>query len=338
MSEQSRQQVVLSSRVRLARNFPDLPFDSAAHAENADECIRRTAGALAKSGEDKGFSLIRLHDLSDVERRVLCERHLISSDLLRAPDNAAVLLHEDAAVSIMINEEDHLRIQAICPGMDVEKAAAACFRADDALSRQTAFAFDGQLGYLTASPTNTGTGMRASLLVHLPMVTRLKQMGSVGQIVAMVGLTIHGVYGEQNEALGHVYQISNQSSLGRSEDEIISAVTAAGCQLMDMELKLREKALSGSRATTEDCIWRAWGILSNARLIGLREFFKLWSDVRMGAAMGMLPVTLDAVDQLLDQAQDAHLQAYAEKPLDADALCQLRAERVRTMLAAGLIA
>lgn len=332
MTEMTEQKVVLSSRVRLARNYQDLPFDSADHEEDADMCVTRTAAALAKSGEDKGFSLIRLHDLSDVERRVLCERHRISRDLLRVPDTAAVLLREDDALSVMMNEEDHLRIQAICPGMDLQGAAGKCFRVDDALSRQVAFAFDEQLGYLTACPTNTGTGMRASLLVHLPMVATLKQMGSVGQIVAKVGLTIRGVYGESNEALGNVYQISNQATLGRTEDEIISAVTAVGHQLMDMELTLREKAMNDGRAALEDCIYRAWGLLRHARLMSLHEFFKHWSYVRIGSAMGLLPISLDAVDAMLDQVQDAHLQAYAEKPLSKDALNEQRASRVRSLM------
>ena len=209
--------VVLSSRVRLARNYDDLPFDTADTPELADRCVDRTAVALAKAGEDAGFDLIRLRDLSEVQRQTLAESHLISRDLLRAPDTAAVLLCEKDASSVMMNEEDHLRIQAICPGMDLPAAAGRCFRIDDALSRQVSFAFDEQLGYLTSCPTNTGTGMRASLLLHLPMLTVYKQMGNVGQIVAKVGLTIRGVYGEGSEALGNIYQVSNQVTLGRTE-------------------------------------------------------------------------------------------------------------------------
>ena len=188
--------VVLSSRVRLARNYDDLPFDSADRVEDADLCVNRTAKALAKSGDDAGFDLLRLRDLSELQRRAMVEDHTISRDLLRVPDTAAVLVKADEAVSVMMNEEDHLRIQAICPGLDLLTAAARCFRVDDALSRECTFAFDEQLGYLTSFPTNTGTGMRASLLMHLPMLTLYKQMGNVTQIVAKVGLTIRGVYGE----------------------------------------------------------------------------------------------------------------------------------------------
>ena len=326
------EKVVLSSRVRLARNYEDLPFNTAASPKEADECVNRTARALAHSGEDRGYTLIRLADLSDVQRRALAESHLISRDLLRAPETAAVLLNEVETVSVMMNEEDHLRIQAVCPGLEIAEAARRCFRVDDALSRQTSFAFDEQLGYLTACPTNTGTGMRASLLMHLPMLTAYKQMGNVGQIVAKVGLTIRGVYGEGAEALGQIYQVSNQVTLGRTEEEIASAVTTVGHQLMDMELALREKALKDDRLDVEDKVFRAWGILRSARRMGMEECFQHWSQVRLGAALGLLNADMETLDALLEQAQDAHLRAFAEHPLDARGLEETRAARIRGML------
>ncbi len=181
-----KDEVILMSRVRLARNYEDLPFDTASQPDNADTCITRTATALAKTGADKGFDLVLLRDLSDTQRKALAESHTISRDLLRTPDTAAVLVNQGEALSVMMNEEDHLRIQCVLKGLNLNEAAQRCFRVDDALSRQVKFAFDEQLGYLTACPTNTGTGMRASLLLHLPMLTRCKQMGSVGQIVAKV--------------------------------------------------------------------------------------------------------------------------------------------------------
>ena len=325
-------QSVLSSRVRLARNYEDLPFDTAAKPEDAATCIRRTTNALALSGMDEGFQLVRLNDLTDIQRKALAESRLISKDLLRNPETAAALLRHEDMVSVMMNEEDHLRIQAVRPGIDLLSAASACFKVDDALSRQVAFAFDKQLGYLTACPTNTGTGMRASLLMHLPMLTICKQMGSVGQIVAKVGLTIRGVYGEGNEALGNLYQVSNQVTLGRTEQELISAVTAVGHQLTDMEAVLREKTFSASRITLEDTIFRAWGLMKNARLMPLKEFFKHWSGVRLGAELGLLPVPVETVDQLLEQCQDANLQAQAESALTGTALDAKRALVIRKAL------
>ena len=323
---------VLSSRVRLARNYEDLPFDTARKPEEAATCIARTANALALSSMDEGFQLIRLNALTEIQRKALADSRLISKDLLKEPETAAVLLRQEDALSIMINEEDHLRIQAVRPGLDLLSATSACFRVDDALSRQVAFAFDKQLGYLTACPTNTGTGMRASLLMHLPMLTICKQMGNVGQIVAKVGLTIRGVYGEGAEALGNLYQVSNQVTLGRTEQELISAVTAVGHQLTDMENVLREKTLATSRVTLEDTVFRAWGLMKYARVMPLNEFFKHWSGVRLGADLGLLPVKVATLDAMLEQAQDANLQSLAESPLTGLQLDAKRAECIRAML------
>lgn len=325
-------QIVLSSRVRLARNYEDLPFDVAGKPDSAAMCIARTTNALKLAGADSGFELLRLSQMSDVQRGTLEESHLISHDLTRNVQTAAVLLSQHEALSIMMNEEDHLRIQSIQQGMNLPGAMQRCFYVEDALSRQVRFAFDQQLGYLTACPTNTGTGMRASLLMHLPMLTLHKQMGDVGQIVAKVGLTIRGVYGEGAEALGNLYQVSNQVTLGRTEHELISAVTAVGHQLTDMELALRRQMLETSRLTLEDSIYRAWGVMKHARLMPLNEFYKHWSGVRLGATMGMLPVQLDVLDAMLDQAHDAHLRAYCEGMPEGGSMEAVRAERIRNML------
>lgn len=323
---------VLSSRVRLARNYEDLPFDTAERPEDAETCLNRTVNAMKLSGADDGFLLYRLSSMREAERGALAESHLISRDLLQHPDTAAVLLNAEEALSVMINEEDHLRIQAIVPGQDIQTAANRCFRIEDALSGQARFAFDSQLGYLTAYPTNTGTGMRASLLMHLPMLTQGKQMGNVGQIAAKVGLTIRGVYGEGSEALGNLYLVTNQVTLGRTEQEIGSTVNAVGMQLSGMEMSLREKSLQEKRIQTEDEIFRAWGLMRNARLMNRNEFFRIWSAVRLGASLGMLPVTLSVMDAMLDQAQDAHLRAYAEADLQSADLQEARASCVRRML------
>ena len=328
----SEHATILSSRVRLARNYEDLPFDVAEKPDDAAMCISRTTNAMKLSGADRDFEMLRLSDMTATQRLALSESHLISNDLMRHPDTAAVLLNTEESTSVMMNEEDHLRIQAIVPGDDLQTAADRCFRVEDALSRQVTFAFDHQLGYLTACPTNTGTGMRASLLMHLPMLTIGKQMGNVGQIVAKVGLTIRGVYGEGAEALGCLYQVSNQVTLGRTEQELISAVTAVGHQLTDMELSLREKSAAAHRLELEDPIWRAWGLMCNARMMELPEFFKHWSAVRLGAAIGLLDVKTDTLDQMLEQVQDGHLRDFAEAPLTGKELSVARASRIRGML------
>ncbi len=322
--------IVLSSRVRLARNYEDIPFDAAQRPEYADMCINRTVAAMKNAKLIDDFDFLRLRDMSETSRQAMAESRLISRDLLSTPENSAVLLRTDDSLSIMMNEDDHLRIQAIRPELNLLEAASACFQVDDALSRQVAFAFDEQLGYLTACPTNTGTGMRASVLIHLPMLTRGKQMGNVGQLVAKVGLTIRGVYGEGSEALGNIYQISNQVTLGRTEQELISAVTAVSGQLCDMEAALRDKALKEDRIAVEDIVFRAWGTLNHARLLPLPEFYQLWSNVRLGTALGLVKCPI--ADALLDQAQPAHLRVYADEPLDDRQVDECRANRIRELI------
>ena len=330
-----RNDIVLSSCVRLARNYEDLPFDLSRRPEFAAVCVSRTVNALRVDGKKHLYQLVRLRELSDVSCRGMAESRSISRDLLSNRETGAALLDVAHALTIMMNEDDHLRIQAIRPEMDLLSAASACFRVDDILSRQVSFAFDEQLGYLTACPTNTGTGMRASLMMHLPMLTRAKQMGNVGQLVSKVGLNIRGVYGEGSEALGHVYQVSNQVTLGRTEQELIATVTALGNQLCDMENALRDKALNEGRIPLEDMVFRAWGALTNARLLSLNEFYQHWSNVRLGAAMGLLTLPLSLVDKLLQNAQDAHLCIWAEEALEGAALEEARASRIRAMLANG---
>ena len=328
----NEQDVVLSSRVRLARNYEDLPFDLGEKPEAATMCVARTVQALSlEDGQPQG-DLVRLRELTPIEQQSLVESHHISRDLMDHAATAAVLLREPEMLSIMMNEEDHLRIQAVSDGLDLPGAAEKCFCAEDQLSRHVTFAFDEQLGYLTACHTNTGTGMRASLLMHLPMLTLCKQMGNVGQIVAKVGLTMRGVYGEGAEALGNLYQVSNQVTLGRTEQELISAVTAVGHQLTDMERALRDKALAGSRINLEDTVYRAWGTLTNARMMPMNEFYRLWSGLRLGVAMKQLDFPLERVDALLIECQDAHLCAWEEAALEGAALNEARARRCREML------
>ena len=327
-----RNDVVLSSRVRLARNYEDIPFDVSNRPEFAAVCVSRTVNALKAGGQDKGFDLFRLKDMSDASRKAMAESRLISRDLLNNVQSAAALIRAQDALTVMMGEDDHLRIQAIRPELDLLSAAAACFRVDDALSRQVNFAFDEQLGYLTACPTNTGTGMRASLLMHLPMLTKAKKMGDVGQLVAKVGLNIRGVYGEGSEALGNVYQISNQVTLGRTEQELIATVTALGNQLCDMENALREKARNEGRIPLEDMIFRSWGAMTNARLMPMNEFYQHWSNLRLGTAMGLLKLPMAMLDAMLDHAQEAHLCVWAEESLSGARLEEARASRIREML------
>ncbi len=300
--------IVISSRVRLARNYHDLPFSNADQPQNAALCVQRARQALDAAPER--YTLYLLRELPKADQSALVESHLISLDLLRHSDVGAALVREDGAVSVMVNEEDHLRIQAMLPGITLADAAELAFHTEERLQSVCDFSFDPQLGYLTACPTNTGTGMRASLMLHLPLLTRSKQFGSVTQSVAKLGLTIHGLYGEGSDALGDLYQVSNQVTLGRTEDEIIEAVVAVGWQLIDTETTLRARA-AHSGVTLADGVWRSYGALRYAKQMSAGEFMQHWSHLRLGAAMGLLPVTISAADTLLTAAQDAHAKRFA---------------------------
>lgn len=326
--------VVVSSRVRLARNYFDLPFCNSRRPENARLCIERAQQGLR--GDPQGYGLYLLHDMPEAERLRLVEKHLVSRDLLERADTGAALIRADRRVSVMVNEEDHLRIQAIGSGLDLESAAKEAFHAEEQLEAVCTFSFDPQLGYLTSCPTNTGTGMRASLMLHLPMLTRHKQMGNVNQSVAKLGLTTRGIYGEGSEALGDVYQVSNQVTLGRTEEEIIEAVTAVGRQLIGMELDLRAHTLKEQPLVLKDALMRSYGLLRYALRMDEKEFMLHWSNLRLGAAMELLPVSLPDADGLLTVAQSAHARRYAQENAPGMSAEAARCEIIRKTLEANV--
>lgn len=302
---------VVSGRVRLARNYYDLPFSNLDHPENAKACIDRACKAM-HSGTQDVYALHILNDMPKTDRMALMERHLISRDLLQNSAVGAALIRQDKHISIMINEEDHLRIQSLVTGLELGAAAKEAYAVEGLLEKVCGFSFDPQLGYLTSCPTNTGTGMRASLMLHLPMLTRFKQMGNVNQSVAKLGLTMRGIYGEGSEALGDLYQVSNQVTLGRTEDDIIEAVTAVGTQLIDMEAALRERCLTQQPVELKDAVWRSYGILRYAVTMNEKEFMKHWSNLRLGIILGIITVPLETADELLTTAQKAHARQYAK--------------------------
>lgn len=326
-------EIVVSSRVRLARNLEDLPFGSRITPEQSEQCVQRTLEALRDLNEI--YTFYPLRGMEENDHRALVERHLISPDLLKNEENAAVLIRQDEAVSVMMNEEDHLRIQGFAPGTDLNAAAQNVFAIEDALQRRLSFAFDPQLGYLTACPTNIGTGMRASMMLHLPMLTILKQMGKVSQLAAKIGLTIRGIYGEGSEAQGHLYQLSNQVTLGRTEKEIADMVGALAGQIADMEQALREKTQQRDPVAFEDQLWRAWGLCLNARKMGLKEFMVHWSNLRLGADMGLLPLSVAACDRLLTLAQPAHVRKAAGGEMEQNDIDAYRTEIIRRAINGG---
>lgn len=299
-------EIMVSSRVRLARNYEDLPFRPRMQKELQEECVRRTLGALRELPESYRFAALR--GLDENEKQVLVEKQLITPELTENREDGAALIRQDEKVSVLMNEEDHLRIMGFGAGGDLSSAAENVFAVDDALQRGLTFAFDGQLGYLTACPTKIGTGMRASVTLHLPMLTILKQMGQVNQLAARLGLNLRGVYGEGSEAWGHLYQLSNQVTLGRTEQEILDSVSALARQISEMESTFREKSWEKDSVTMADQMFRSLGIAGNARRMSLKEFMAHYSNLRLGAAMGKLPLTVAECDDLLLRCQPGHVR------------------------------
>jgi len=303
----TEKKVVVSGRVRLARNYADLPFATHGDTPQAQTCIDRAVNAMQDAPGGR-YTLRLLKETAPTDQLALVEQHLISKDLLHNRDSGAALIRDDEKISIMINEEDHLRIQALVDGLDLEKAAQEAFEAEAALERIQGFSFDPQLGYLTSCPTNTGTGLRASLMLHLPMLDRFKQMGNVNQNVAKLGLTLRGIYGEGSEALGSVYQVSNQVTLGRKEHDIVEAVTVVGRQLIAMENRLRQRCMQNHTTELKDTILRSYGTMLYAVSMDEKELMQHWSNLRLGAALEMIPHSIEQIDNLLTTAQDAHVR------------------------------
>ena len=322
--------VVISTRIRLARNLNHMTFPAFMSAEQKETVVARLFEALPE-GENQAFRHVRMNTLSATEALAMVERHLISPALARCNDGEALLLSEDESVSMMVNEEDHLRIQVVRAGFDLDSAYQEANCWDDYLDSRLHFAFDDRLGYLTQCPTNLGTGMRASVMLHLPA---LQERGIVQQLassVSKLGLTIRGLYGEGSKPEGAIYQLSNQVTLGITETEAIDNLKSIADQIIKEERAYRQQL--SELPAVQDRIFRSLGILQNARLLSGKEFMTLVSHVRMGIALGMIKhVEPDTVGTLLVEAQPATLMLTFGAELAPEERDSRRAELVRQRL------
>ena len=319
--------VIIGASVQLARNYPDLPFDLSAQDEASTLVIARTSAAL----EDAGYALRLLREMSEDNRQTLAESGLITRQLLAAEKTAAVLLPEKGPATVMLGGENHVTI--VSQGKSLAEASAACFAVDDRLSRRVRFAFDEELGYLASQPSRIGTGMRAALRLHLPMLVREKQLPEARKAAEEAGALLYGLYPASGKPAGDVLEISNAMAQGRTEAEITDLVEFAAKRLCDMEKELRMKAFKENPVRMKDRVCRALGIMKSAHLLGADEFWRLWSDVRLGAEMELLPVRTAQVDALLPEAFPAHLRNWAQDSLAGEKLDGCRAVRVRELLA-----
>ncbi len=328
--------VVISSRVRLARNLNDFPFPLKMTREYELKVLDRVRESVlnSKKSQKSKFTYIDVGQLDPLNRQVLLEKHLISPDMAESSRERGVLLSGDGTISIMINEEDHVRLQCIYPGMRINDAWKSCSEVDNILEEKVDFAFSRDYGYLTCCPTNAGTGIRASAMLHLPALTMTGYIKNLLEACRKLGVAVRGLYGENSEASGNMFQISNQVTLGQSEEEIVSSITRIVEQIVDQERTLRNDLLKQNSYRFEDKVYRSLGLVSNARILSTEEALKLLSDVRLGVDMGIIMnIKKETLDNLLVSIQPANLQKNSGKLLNPDERDIKRAEMVRKSLA-----
>ncbi|MGB4564679.1 MAG: protein arginine kinase [Dethiobacteria bacterium] len=325
---------VISSRVRIARNIKELPFPYLASDEQTSKVQELvTKAAAGQKGKFNDFRFLRMAELSDQEKQVLVEKHLISPFLAREAHNGALLLRQDEAVSIMINEEDHLRLQCILPGLQLEEAWREADYYDDLLEEKLDYAYDERFGYLTACPTNVGTGLRASVMMHLPGLIMSKQVNRFLSALSQVGLTVRGLYGEGTEIVGNIVQVSNQITLGHREEEIIASLYNVTRQIIEQEQSARQALLNGERERIADRSWRALGLLKYAQLMTTQEAIQLLSDLRLGYDLGLIKnVDRRLLNQLMVIIRPACLQHLAGRKLSSSERDLERPIQVRRLL------
>ncbi len=324
---------VLTSRIRLARNLRRQPFPGWAKRDQRAAALDLMRPAVEALPAMKGAFSHELGDLTSVQKQVLVERHLISREHAARGDGSAAVIERRQTFSLMLNEEDHLRMQAIRPGLQLTAAFNALSELDTELESSLEFAFDPTLGYLTTCPTNLGTGLRASAMLHLPGLVLSDQIGQVLQAVNKIGLAVRGLYGEGTESLGNLYQISNQSTLGESEETIIRRLERVISQVSNHEQNAREKLLEDDPEMVADKIGRAYGVLRHAHIIDSKEALNHLSLLRLGGTLGFFPAeTVMLCDSLLMDIQPAHLQLHSGRKLSPEERDSIRAEIVRSRL------
>ncbi len=327
--------VVISSRVRLARNLENYPFSGKITEEQAVGLVNQVKGITSDLTEkdNRRFYSCNISTLSEIDKTAMVERHIVSPLLAEKEQTTGLILAEDETVSIMINEEDHVRIQAIVGGMNLEQAYQEADLVDDIAYEKLHFAYDEKFGYLTACPTNAGTGMRASCMVFLPALSSARMIQKLMEEVGKYGVTIRGIYGEGTKSLGSIYQISNQKTLGISESEIIENLKRIVLQVVKQERKRREYMISVNADEIEDQVFRSYGVLKYARQISSDDAMTLLSQLKFGADCGVIKFDREFnVHRLMMGVQPGSLQWTMGKNVGSQSRDQSRAEYIRKEL------
>jgi len=325
--------IVMSSRVRLARNLKGAVFPGWAKKPERVKILETIRPAVESLPAMKDSFSEAMDNLGALDKQILVERHLISREHAAKSSGSGLVLNRDETFCVMINEEDHLRMQALRPGFQLREAWTAIDHLDSELEKKLDYAFDNELGYLTACPTNLGTGIRVSAMLHLPGLVLAEQINPIIQSVNKLGLAVRGLYGEGTEALGNVFQVSNQMTLGENEETIIDRLGKAMLQIIECEENARLKLLESKPKSVYNHIGRAYGILANAHSISSKETMNLLSLMRLGVDLELFPGADRALaDELFLTTQPAHLQKQLSDKLTAEERDLLRADMVRERL------
>ncbi|MEC7922904.1 MAG: protein arginine kinase [Planctomycetota bacterium] len=328
--------IVISSRIRLARNLRGQPFLSSADEQQFGQLERLIRESMENAAMPGAMSYFGMQTMPMLDRQFLVERHLISREHAYGKGPRGVGLAVDETVSVMVNEEDHLRIQGLCSGLQLREAWSRVDAVDTGLENGLKYAFSTEFGYLTVCPTNAGTGLRASVMLHLPALVMTRQIDKVFQAVSKIGLIVRGLYGEGTQASGDFYQISNQSTLGKSEMAIIENIEVVIPKIIEYEKTVRNNLMHQKHEVMEDKVWRAYAMLKYARVITSEETMDLLSAVRMGVSLGIIQdIKMSTINELFLFTQPAHLQKQKEAQLDEFERDMVRASYIRKKLQQG---
>jgi protein arginine kinase len=330
--------IVLSTRVRLARNLQGHAFGPRSRTNDREAVLSQVRTAVEKASHLSGATLWELGEILPRTQRILLERRLVSEDLVGGPEGkprqgAAVLLSGKDPMSVMVNEEDHLRLQSLLSGLRLQDAWDLVDKLDEELGNELPLAYHHEFGFLTSCPTNVGTGLRASVLMHLPGLVLTKEIGQVLKGLNQVGITFRGLYGEGSEVVGNFFQVSNQTTLGKTEEDLVDHLDRIVRQVIQYEEQARHVLLKEAASVTEDKIWRAYGLLRYARSLPFEELMNLLSGVRLGSSLKLLPdLRVYTLNKIMIYSQTAHLEQAAGRDLPPPECDTHRASYVRRIL------
>ncbi len=332
--------IALSSRIRLARNLSGVPFPGQADEQQLEQIGRKVSFSLQDLNdipENHQYQIVDMALLTEQERRILVEKHLTSLKHIQEPTHRFLIIRDDTAVSIMVNEEDHFRIQSLTAGLNLRSAWNMADATDNLLESRMGFAFNEELGYLTSCPTNLGTGLRASVMMHLPGLVLLGQMHRIIEVSTQLGMAVRGFYGEGTDAFGNVFQVSNQQTLGFNETEIVHNVLGLARQVVEQERSARRMLMSDSGEELADRVWRAYGILRHARSISGQEALGLLSAVRLGIDMGIIShLSPDVFTELIIGTRSCVVAKMAQAAkMEKTERNRLRADLIRERIKGG---